>query len=167
MILYTFQEARRILIAEWQHIIYNEWLPLVLGEEVMAKVGLYPLSSGFSEDYSGDFDPRITNPFATAAFRFGHSLIPENIPLVTKDGNGNLRSEQIPLRDAFMDMDYLRNGTYGIDALLRGSVIETSERGNYSMIKLYISTYIKLSIIDFWAIKHLTKLILLFLSIFS
>ena len=94
----------------------------------MQKFGLYPLSSGFSEDYSSDFDPRITNPFATAAFRFGHSLIPENIRLVHKDENGHLKHQQIPLRDAFSDMDYLRRPG-GFDSLLRGSVIEKSERG--------------------------------------
>lgn len=27
----VFMEARRILLAEFQHIIYNEWLPLLLG----------------------------------------------------------------------------------------------------------------------------------------
>ena len=91
----------------------------------MKKFGLYPLSAGFSEDYSADFDPRITNPFATAAFRFGHSLIPENIRLVHKDH----KHQQIPLRDAFSNMDFLRRAG-GVDSLLRGSVIEKSERGN-------------------------------------
>jgi peroxidase len=103
---------------------------LVLGEDFMQKFGLYPLSSGYSDDYSGDFDPRITNPFAAAAFRFGHSLIPENIHLVHKDENGDLVPDDVPLRDAFSDMDHLRTPG-GVDALLRGSVIEKSERGKH------------------------------------
>ena len=123
-----FQEARRIVVAQWQHIIYNEWLPLIVGEDFMAKFGLYPLSWGFSEDYSSEFDPRITNAFATAAFRFGHSLIPENIRIVDKDAKGELKHRKVPLRDAFGDMDYLRSPG-GIDSLLRGLVIERAERG--------------------------------------
>ena len=51
-------------------------LPIIIGIEAMQTFGLYPLAEGFSNDYRTDIDPRITNEFATAGFRMGHSLIP-------------------------------------------------------------------------------------------
>ena len=71
-----YQETRRIVTAEWQHIVYNEWLPIILGQQYMTRYGIYPLTDGFSDSYRSDFDPRITNAFAAAAFRVGHTLIP-------------------------------------------------------------------------------------------
>ena len=41
--------------------------------------GLHPLDTGYSNDYIPSIDPRITNEFSAAAFRFGHSLIPSLI----------------------------------------------------------------------------------------
>ena len=45
----------------------------------MARYMLYPIDKGFTNQYDDDFDPRVTNAFATAAFRFGHSQIPGEI----------------------------------------------------------------------------------------
>ena len=82
-----YEEARRIVIAEYQHIIYKEWLPHILGLPYMKESGLYPLQDGYVVNYQDgdDFDPRITNEFAVAAFRFGHSLIPSSFKKITRN----------------------------------------------------------------------------------
>ncbi|XP_037085353.1 peroxidase-like protein, partial [Pollicipes pollicipes] len=83
-----FQEARRILTAEWQHIIYNEWLPAVVGFDYADEHGLLPLQSGFSNYYDADIDPSMSNSFSTAAFRFGHTLVRDMYDLL--DANGQV-----------------------------------------------------------------------------
>ncbi|XP_057375077.2 peroxidase-like [Daphnia carinata] len=70
-----YQEARRILIAQAQHITYNEWLPILLGRTKMAELGLLPLQSGFSTDYDDHLNPSILSEFVAGAFRFGHSMV--------------------------------------------------------------------------------------------
>lgn len=70
-----YQEARRILVAQTQHITYNEWLPIVIGVPKMQELGLLPLQHGFSDDYDDSINPTILNEFGAAAFRFGHTLI--------------------------------------------------------------------------------------------
>ena len=47
-----YQESKRIVNAEWQHIIYNEWLPQLIGVDLVKKFGLLPLTGkDFSYDY--------------------------------------------------------------------------------------------------------------------
>ncbi len=70
-----FQEARRIVIAEIQHITYNEWLPLVIGHETMMRFSLYSQPSGYGQEYDDEINPSMTNEFTGAAFRFGHSTV--------------------------------------------------------------------------------------------
>ncbi|KAK4008306.1 hypothetical protein OUZ56_013450 [Daphnia magna] len=70
-----YQEARRISIAQMQHITCNEWLPGVVGREKMQELGMLPLQHGFSNDYDANVNPGILNEFSGASFRFGHSLI--------------------------------------------------------------------------------------------
>lgn len=83
-----FEVARDIVATEIQHITYNDFLPLVLGPVFME---VYSLKSD-SFTYNEEKNPGIRNEFATAAFRFGHSLIPEEI-------NGN--NEVLMLKDLF------------------------------------------------------------------
>jgi dual oxidase len=51
-----------------QNVIINEYLPAFLGD------GLEPYSG-----YKADTHPGITHVFQSAAFRFGHTLIPPGI----------------------------------------------------------------------------------------
>ena len=103
-----FEEARRVVIAEYQHIIYNEWLPIILGNSYMQNNGINTRSSGYSNAYFGEgttieqFDPRVTNEFATAAFRFGHSLIPPNFKRFSETRFGSRMSKsEFKMREAF------------------------------------------------------------------
>ncbi|VDM79330.1 unnamed protein product, partial [Strongylus vulgaris] len=75
-----FQEARRINIAKIQHVIFKEWLPVVLGCEAMAKYDLMPKKSGYFTGYDSHCDPSISQEMSTAAFRFGHTLIRSKFP---------------------------------------------------------------------------------------
>ena len=61
----VYQEARRLVTAELQHITYSEWLPTILGPPVLTQLGLD------HEDcvYKEQVDAGILNSFAAAAFR--------------------------------------------------------------------------------------------------
>ena len=69
-----FQESRRIVVAEIQHVTYNEYLPTLLGSENVHRFGLLPLE-GHSRNYNQTLNPSVTNEFTAAAFRIAHSSI--------------------------------------------------------------------------------------------
>lgn len=68
-----YQETRRIVIAEIQHITYNEWLPIILGKDYVNAIGL-GAKQDHTYDYSSYEDPTVSNEAATAALRFFNSL---------------------------------------------------------------------------------------------
>ena len=70
------------MAALWQVIVYNEYLPLVLGPAEMRKYGLELRKEGYWDGYDASVNGDIANSFATAAFRFGHSQIGDVVRLV-------------------------------------------------------------------------------------
>ena len=46
-----FQESKRIVNAQYQHIVYNEFLPIMIGKQFLDEFGISPLTKGFSDTY--------------------------------------------------------------------------------------------------------------------
>uniref|UniRef100_UPI001868E668 peroxidase family protein n=1 Tax=Luteolibacter marinus TaxID=2776705 RepID=UPI001868E668 len=107
----TYEFARMIVGAEMQHITYQEFLPLLLGSSAL------PPYRGFRDDV----DPTISNEFATAAYRLGHSLLSPVIRRVGANGV-TIDDGDLPLAEAFFNPSIIAD--HGIDSLLRGLAVQ-------------------------------------------
>lgn len=70
-----YQETRHIAAASVQHITLKEFLPLILGQEMVKYYNLTPLAEGYSDDYDENIHIGPSHAFETAAFRLGHTFI--------------------------------------------------------------------------------------------
>lgn len=62
-----FQEARKYNIAVYQHIVFDSYIPIVLGLEKYQQIGKY--------EYNSEINPDTSMIFATGAFRYGHFTV--------------------------------------------------------------------------------------------
>ena len=107
-----YAQARAIVGAEIANITYSEFLPHLLGS---AAPGTY-------QGFNPNVDPRISEEFEGAAYRFGHSLVSGDIEAI--DNNGNVTSSQA-LKDVFFEPPAAFAAT-GADGLLRHLASDTS-----------------------------------------
>jgi peroxidase len=70
-----WDETRKILTAVYQNIVYGEFLPALIGEDLAKLYNLLPLESGFVHEYDDSIYAQTINEVATAAFRYGHTVI--------------------------------------------------------------------------------------------
>lgn len=71
-----YQAARALNEAEYQKVVYDEYLPKLMGEYALSEY------SG----YKADVDPAIINEWTTVAFRFGHDQASAGQVLIAEDG---------------------------------------------------------------------------------
>ncbi|QEF98827.1 peroxidase [Stieleria maiorica] len=100
-----YQRARAIVIAEIQSITYNEFLPALLGHRALTAY----------QGYDSTVDPGIATEFSSAAFRFGHSTLNDDIEFF--DNDGREVHEAVELRDVFFNPTLLEET--GIDSVLK------------------------------------------------
>ena len=103
----VFQRARRRVIAQIQAITFNEYLPQLIGRDAIERY----------EGYDPTIDPSISNLFATAAFRYGHTSLPGELARLNNDGSV-AETGPVALRDAFFNPTAIVDG--GIDTILKG-----------------------------------------------
>lgn len=105
-----YQTARAIVIAEYQSIVYSEWLPLLLHDKA-------PRPNDFR--YNPSVDPTVSAILTTAAFRFGHTMIGTHVMRRGPGSSSTAKIEMDPLRDVFFTPELVVNN--GIEPFLRGA----------------------------------------------
>ena len=115
-----FQECRRIVGALIQKITYLDYLPKVMGPKN------YDIFVGPYLGYNPEVDPGVPNAFATAAYRYGHSLVR---PLFDRLGPNYrpLPIGPVNLVDMFFNPTQF-NISLGTDPITRGLVTVNSRR---------------------------------------
>ncbi|KAL3995199.1 hypothetical protein ACH3XW_24825 [Acanthocheilonema viteae] len=114
-----YQETRRIVGAEFAHIVYHEYLPLLLGDQLMLKYDLNVRKIGYYHGYDNDCDASISHPFSTSAFRFGHTLVRRFFSRF--DAHYNNFTEPVDLVENFNNVEAIYDGRRGsIDSLIVG-----------------------------------------------
>jgi peroxidase len=111
------------MIAEMQSITYGQYLPIVLGSQD-SDLKLHAAGT----KYDPIENPSITNEFATAAFRFGHSMIQGIIKMYATDGSGQLEELDSFLRNDYFNMtNYALNDGLGMEQTIMGLMYQASQ----------------------------------------
>lgn len=103
-----YQRAREIVIAQIQVITYNEFLPNLLGADALPEY----------RGYDSEVDASIATEFSTAAYRFGHSMLSNELLRLNNDGT-EADEGNIALQNAFFAPQEITDN--GIESVLIGT----------------------------------------------
>jgi peroxidase len=123
-----FQQAKAILNAQYHHIIYNEWAPILLGDRLMKKFDLFSLKHGYSFNYNPKMYPALINSFAAATFRL-HILVHDEVTKATRNME---RYEPKKMEAAILNAT---DAYEHMDDICRGSLVEVTYKHHSQMAK--------------------------------
>ena len=110
----VFEHARAIVAAQIQAITYREFLPLLLGPDAIPPY----------QGYNPEIDAGISNLFATAAYRVGHTMLSPTLRRI--DANGDtIDAGHLALANAFFNPQHILDE--GIDPILRGLASQSAQ----------------------------------------
>ncbi len=93
-----FQAARFVTEMEYQHLVFEEF-----GRKVQPAIRPFHV-------YSPDINPAVQAEFAHAVYRFGHSMLDDDVARTNTNGSDN----SVPLLTAFLNPpEYFNGGTVG------------------------------------------------------
>lgn len=126
-----FHEARKINIAQFQKIVYEEFFPTITGRRMRRSKG-----------YRKNVLPAISIEFSTAAFRIGHTLVGNE---VTRRGPNNTYMPPVPMSLTFFprSQDMVKSG---IDIFLRGAMYARAQEVDVfvsDMLRNFLFTNVK------------------------
>lgn len=106
-----FQMARKINIFQFQKIVYEEFLPQMIGRK------LSPYSG-----YNKHVNPTLSTVFTTAAYRIGHTMIAN---VITRKGPGMSPLPSLDVSDMFFRTTGVMEG--GMEPFIRGAIYSPAQ----------------------------------------
>jgi peroxidase len=110
-----YYQARAITIAEYQNVVYTQYLPALIGASAIAPY------QGFQPNVS----TQVTQEFSTAAFRVGHTQIANTVMKMSNDG---VVLATQTLAESFVNTTEQDLANGGLNAVIRALADQPSEQ---------------------------------------